>query len=332
MSESISTGEEATEEEGNTKSGIDDKLLREIRDRFTIPNRWVKQTAELEAAVANLNATVKPIGMAFLSNIRRVESTLSMPFTFAYSAISQQLYQSISAKERIRSLLINVAVPPNDLDETRRIAALDATQEKMKEYVESENGRYAIVNQTAKFLVRSLEDFESIESSQSLIDQSIISLWSAHEVLLRDYIETMLNNDSAMAVAFMSDSRHRKRFNLDRVGYDTLIECGLNLSDKIGSLAISQGGTLDFPSIRTVFDTIHPENSELRDALSQKDIWLLYQLRHLMAHRGGIIDSDFIKNTGLELKLGDRYSLTAWKMGRLHQSVISVGIKLFKVE
>ena len=47
-----------------------------------------------------------------------------------------------------------------------------------------------------------------------------------------------------------------------------------------------------------------------QQALSDRDLWLLFQRRHLIVHRRGIVDSAYIAATGEDLLVGTEMSIT----------------------
>ena len=63
--------------------------------------------------------------------------------------------------------------------------------------------------------------------------------------------------------------------------------------------------------IKDVLDAIFPKETELRDCLSDPDIWLLWQRRHLIVHRRGIVDQSYLAKTSDVPQLGSRLSVSS---------------------
>jgi hypothetical protein len=84
-----------------------------------------------------------------------------------------------------------------------------------------------------------------------------------------------------------------------------------------------------FDSVLGVFDVVIP-NSELREALQQPSLWNLNQQRNLIVHRGGIVDHNYLKNTGEKVEVGTplRVRPAALKSGL--RLVRDVGTKLLE--
>ena len=49
-----------------------------------------------------------------------------------------------------------------------------------------------------------------------------------------------------------------------------------------------------------------PDESDVEAALKRLDLWKLYQDRHVIAHRCGLVDEKYVALTSLQLHAGDR--------------------------
>ena len=70
------------------------------------------------------------------------------------------------------------------------------------------------------------------------------------------------------------------------------------LSKKIGTVLISQLNFGDLTNIKRVFAVLFPNALELVTCLNDPNLWLLYQRRHLIVHRRGIVDETYLERSG----------------------------------
>jgi hypothetical protein len=68
----------------------------------------------------------------------------------------------------------------------------------------------------------------------------------------------------------------------------------------------------------------------LRACLSDHELWLLAQRRHLIVHRRGIVDNRYLESTGEKLVPGSQISISPSDIERGLDIVCSAGIELLK--
>ena len=66
----------------------------------------------------------------------------------------------------------------------------------------------------------------------------------------------------------------------------------------------------DLPTVKAVYAVLYPQSTELRDALAHRDLWTLYQQRHLVVHRRGVIDQAYRQATGANAEVGTGLDVT----------------------
>jgi hypothetical protein len=103
----------------------------------------------------------------------------------------------------------------------------------------------------------------------------------------------------------------RKRFEAERLTVDTLLQHGFDLSARLGSVLIEQQDFSRLQTIKAAYAVLYPR-AELAEALGRKDLWELYQKRHLIVHRRGIIDQAYLDATGRAEAVGTELSLPRW--------------------
>ncbi len=162
----------------------------------------------------------------------------------------------------------------------------------------------AMAEDAANLLLTAVSDESCAKGSRALLQQGLVLIWGAFESLARDVFESLLNqNQSAIQLLFDSEDS-RKLFHLKTIDFDTLAAFGFNLSKQLGTFLISRQDFSDLRSIKTAYGALFRKNDVLRQAFSDKGLWILSQRRHLIVHRCGIVDESYLKKTGENDELG----------------------------
>ncbi len=78
----------------------------------------------------------------------------------------------------------------------------------------------------------------------------------------------------------------------------------------MGNVLIELHDLSDLPTIKDVFGTLFPHTAPLRKALDEGDLWILNQRRHLLVHRRGIVDDEYLDNTKESVAIGSLLSVS----------------------
>ena len=195
----------------------------------------------------------------------------------------------------------------------------------MTEFSESEEGRNAIILDTCRFLITSLEAGGLKLAARELVQQGTILIWSAFEILFRDTFELELNLNPSKAALLAQNVSTRKRFEVERFSLDSLIKYEFDLSNKVGTLLVGQQNFSDLPTIKSVFSVLFPSSPELTNCLNHPDLWLLYQRRHLFVHRRGIVDRTYLDNTSESISLGSTLKVAPKDFEEHYEGVLETG-------
>ena len=109
---------------------------------------------------------------------------------------------------------------------------------------------------------------------------------------------------------------------------DTLSSYDFDVSECLGDILIRYRSVDTIPVIKAVFSVLFPESETLREALEQKDLWILNQRRHLVVHRRGIVDADYISKTGDTPMLGSELFIAPDDLERYLNVTANVGLEL----
>ena len=134
-----------------------------------------------------------------------------------------------------------------------------------------------------------------------VLHQAALLAWSAYETFSRDLFVEVLNEHPEL-FENLRKSNYKERFPLqDVVTFDRLLAEGFDFTGKFGAL-VAEGRDFSSPGLlRELFQKLLPkvESTEmLSKTLESRDLWLLGHRRHLIAHRGGVVDEKYLEATG----------------------------------
>jgi hypothetical protein len=208
-----------------------DAKIREVHKHFFISPQAERTVAALDATFDMLRPEHHAVAMAFRYSLDATLSTVTVPFTLAISSIQQSHAQRIAAGARIQAEFPDVfpehasdlspdgeSTDPSEDPETRRERrAQRRFDSEFRKLVESKEGMQTLILDTAKFLLASLKDARMEAATRELLQQGLVLLWSAFEVLCRDTFETLLNSDPLRVQALIDHPTTRKRFEAERL-------------------------------------------------------------------------------------------------------------------
>jgi hypothetical protein len=174
--------------------------------------------------------------------------------------------------------------------------ALENARAKFSAFQKEEGSK--IVSDILGRLLRLKEDPESLAAARELTRQGVVLTWSAVEVLARDSFVCLLDRHPRFSEVLLADVANRKRFAVDRVDWQTLSSYGFDMSRSLGRFLISRADLKSVPAIRAAYQALFPAAPTLHQALADKCLWDLSHKRHLLVHRRGVVDSEYLAATG----------------------------------
>jgi len=93
---------------------------------------------------------------------------------------------------------------------------------------------------------------------------------------------------------------------------------------------VGQQDFSDLPTIKAVYAVLYPVSSDLSKALAHRDLWMLYQRRHLIVHRRGIIDQAYLNATGEVHAIGSRLKISPRDFEAAFRVVVSASTALIR--
>lgn len=287
------------------------KQCRELLHYFLVPFDIEDETKEIRSLIPRLPAGLAIVAETFTDRISATLETTATPYLLANQAAYDKHFQRISIAAKIRALKLCATQDEtsNELEERRFKAAYSSLQENMSDFCASEEGVDAICLETARFLI-DLHKTQKVKAvARELLLQGIFSTWSALEMLIGDGIVLLLNADPKLVTKLLSDPNAKKKFEFPKLNAEYLSSKGYDLSNQMGSLLFEERDLSNLATIRIACNAIF-EDCDLRRMLNEEKLWLLNQNRHLIAHRRGVVDNEYIRNTGSKLTAGSQLNLS----------------------
>jgi hypothetical protein len=241
------------------------------------------------------------IRRAFVSNLRRAETVAAVPYTMAHSAVTEQRFQMILTSERIRQRSGLEPGAPSTPD--REARALTIARDRMRNEMAEDLARKPlpwIAERTLSVLEDHLTEPNFFEAMKELMLQTLASIWGAFELLANDITILSLNEDPALAARLVNEAPAKRHFPTKMLSFEALSEHGFNISGSMGDILLGDRGLSSLEVIRDVFSTLAAEEDALHRSLGSEDFWRLWQRRHIVVHRRGLVDRAYLDRTGDE--------------------------------
>ena len=132
-----------------------------------------------------------------------------------------------------------------------------------------------------------------------LMHQACLLAWSAYETFCKEVFIAALDRQPKLYGALMRNQALKDKFSISTGGWQSLLEkSGYDLNGKLGKIV---GSDRDFSSPQLLKDLFPallvdlPGPAMFNDAMSHPSLWLLGNRRHLIAHRCGIVDEEYLR-------------------------------------
>lgn len=304
------------------------QIADELTKWFLVPFTIEDQIKEFQESQHKLPKSFQRVSETFIDRLNATIQTTAIPFLLANEAAYDNQYQRISIAERIRARSIAPHTGENlDAVEIRRNdAAKKTAKSKMDAFCTSEEGTDSLVSETAKFLLH-LHHKPNVESvAREVLLQGTVATWSTLEMLISDGLTLLLNHQPDLVGKLLSDPIAKRKFELPKISVEDLAARGFNLSNQMGQLLFGERDLSNFQTLKSACEALI-NSAELREKLSHPIAWQLNQNRHLIAHRRGIVDEEYIRKTRSKLGVGDQLVVSPqeFEEGLVH--AMAVGTK-----
>ncbi|MBA3772379.1 MAG: hypothetical protein H0X13_07830 [Ramlibacter sp.] len=157
----------------------------------------------------------------------------------------------------------------------------------------------------AKALVTSKEHFSRRPELQRLMHQACLLTWAAFETYCKSVFIAAVNQKPSLYTVILKSQVLKERFGLQQGSWPGILEAhSYDLNGKLGTIL---GADKDFSSPQLLmdlfpclFEVLPGVHSKFMAPFDSKEFWRLGQRRHLIAHRCGIVDEEYLRRTSDE--------------------------------
>jgi len=298
----------------------------ELMKVFLVPFSVDAEAKPFQNYVMNLQQDFRGVAETFIDRLQATIQTTAIPFLLANQAAHDKHYQRFSMAERIRALKVGLE-PDESEDEFKSLRNNEARQtanSKMEAFVKSEEGLDLLVAETARFLLHQHSSSEIQAVAREILLQGTVATWSALEMLVGDELILLLDKHPELVPKFLSGPDTKRKFELPKLNLEELSSRGFDLSNQMGHLLLGERDLSNFATLKSACEALIDSNS-LREKLNDPTAWLLNQNRHLIVHRRGIVDEEYLCKTGAKLKVGDQLTISPKEFEVFLLYILSVG-------
>lgn len=306
----------------STKRSRGRDLARRVMKIFLVEGAEDFGCDKIKEVIDSIPVELKPAGLAFVSNLSGMLSTICMPVTIASASAQQWRYRQILMAERIR-YKGRLSGAGRTEKETNELA-----QKRFKDELSSKDGVDRITDATSEFLLHLHNDSLVKEAAAELLLQGIVLAWGAVEILARDVLEATVNAKPIIGKQLLDSPEGRKIYQIKAIDLETLAKFDFNVSNNFGSIIVQFQDFSKLSVIRTTYESMYQNNNKLRDILRSKDLWILNQRRHLIVHNRSVADRRYIDSTGDSISTGDKLKITPRDIEKYLSLVQAVGIEI----
>jgi hypothetical protein len=294
------------------------------RQHFFIPIDESAMFAGLDKAIARSLPAFTPIAKAFRHNLSAVISTVSVPFHLVAAHVQGLRFQQIHTAEAIRARIDMKDAATKVLYEK----ALPIARERFSEESKEPETIRKFSDQILLELKQNLEREDLARAASELLRQGAVAVWGSLEVLAQDIFVALLNSNPTTAVELLTHERTKQLFQLKAIPLETLSTYDFDLSGSFGDILIRYRNVDTIPVMKAVFGVLLWKSEDLRTTLDNKDLWILNQRRHLIVHRRGIVDAEYLSKTGEAFALGSELVISPDDLERYLSLTSEAGLQL----
>ena len=280
------------------------------------------------------NASLVPIAASFSESVETIEFLKIIPqvlMSHAYAeAAGFSFFKSLTKTDdiRVRPGIVGERAGFEDwFGQVRaRVEAVAATDEAQKKF---RDHLWETANRQINSLVR---DKKVAGALRSINLARVVLAWTAFECVAGDGWETALN-ESAIGLghqAFMhlSTSGVDEGISARNVPVGLLAKHGFDLRKKLGTVLKAKFDFTSVAGIRDAHKAAFGDREALTRTLGDPKLSRLEATRHLIVHRSGVVDEEYIRRTNSTLSIGQALPLEEGEIADMVEATILAGCGL----
>lgn len=115
-----------------------------------------------------------------------------------------------------------------------------------------------------------------------------------------------------------------------QVSVGLLARHGFDLRTKLGTVLAPKFDFTSVSGIRIAYATVFGKESTVGESLGEPALARLEATRHLVVHRAGIVDDEYIRRTLDAMRIGEPLQLTGTQVSQLANGAVGAGSRLLR--
>lgn len=279
---------------------------------------------DLDDAIKSANANFSSVALSLRENLSSAIQVASLPYTLTNASVHSRRFQAVLTAERIRAQGIDGS------DAERETAAAKKAGDRIISELNSPEMLEWAINNILHELEEGLANSEFAEASQELLRQSVVAIWGSFEVFVADAVVFLLNKNPLRAAQLIRHEKTRSYFPTKGISIDLIQDHGFDLNEAMGKILFSEQKFESLTKMKDIFEVLFPNREELHKVMAGQALYLLWQRRHLIAHRRGIVDATFLSKTSDSAPLGSKLKIDSYYLDEALTSVKSSAVEVIK--
>jgi hypothetical protein len=266
------------------------------------------------------------VAKSFSINAKDILGLLSLPLILVSVGVAENRRTALFAKAIVSTKNVSRW-------EKSEVARQEVENEVQRLFADM-NVSNPVVGEATNQLQHLLAFNEVNSSARFLLLAAISSAWTALECLAKDLWVVSLNSRPINLAhrAFQSISFDGATDGLTgrSITVGLLARHGFDLRSCLGTLLSSKFDFSGMKGIREAYFAAYGKSPELENILANKDLETLEAIRHLIVHRGGIIDAEFKRRAKPDAVEGELLALDGKIVSNLTNGAIHAGCDLLE--
>jgi hypothetical protein len=315
--------------------GLNARLTSEHKE-FTMiaANKNDDKQSPVERALSTLqriqSKALVPIALSFekaINNISFLGITPKILVSVGYQeAAAFEFFQRLAKTDDIKGV--------SGFDDwfaqvSARVEEISKTEEAKKKFVQH-------LSETADRHLDSLSNDEYVGPAlRSLRLSRLILTWTAFEILAGDAWETAVNESPCglgqATFKSLPAGQDSEGVSARHISVGVLGRHGFDLRNKIGTVLRAKFDFTGVRGIREAYEAAFGKGPDLTRILADARLTVLESMRHLIVHRGGMVDAEFVRRTSSTAILGQPIPLENDEIEQMLNVAAGVGTDLLEL-
>lgn len=282
-------------------------LSNRVKERFIVSYELRSKHKEgMAKLIPDLSERLQPAARSFLLALDAISDAICLPNRIAFR-LSWDGERSRAFTHALHVLNSRGFLPgetPEQASARVIMGAHAAANEEMRTISESQDRFERVFRSSIEALLYDPLQNDTEQAARELRYQSLVAIWSAIEVLLKDQLIELLNWKPELARRLFEDEVAKRKFELPKLTIEELEGRNFSLHDSMGDLVIRPRDASDLLTLKAAVGAICTKD-ELFFELERPEVRLLNLKRHLIVHKRGVVDAKYLSQSNEDLQLGD---------------------------